>query len=147
MHKLLLPAAIVLAFPLPATAQPDDRRAEAAYITKGEADWSHAFVTGDVATIDRLLADDFIGIDSKGRRYDKATMRDWVRVGPNMTSDTVGPVEVNFYGDTAIAHGSEHQIGAAPDKLPADRVWTDVWVRRDGRWQIVAATDVDPNQR
>ena len=145
MRGLFLLAMIAL--PLPAAAQPDNRRAEAAFITKSEADWSHAFVTGDVATIDRLLADDFIGIDSLGVRYDKAKMREWVRVGPNMTSDTVGPIEVTFYGDTAVAHGSEHQVGPPPDKQPADRIWTDVWVRRDGRWQIVAATDVDPNLR
>ena len=139
--------ALLAALPLLIAAAAPDHRRDAAYITKGESDWSQAFVTGNVATIDRLLADDFVGIDSTGRRYDKATMRDWVRTGPNMTSDKVGPVDVTFYGDTAIARGSEHQIGPAPDKRPADRVWTDVWVRRDGKWQIVAATDVDPNPR
>lgn len=146
MRAFLILAA--LALPLPAAAQTDERRAEAAaYIVQGERDWGNAFVTGDVATIDRLLAEDFIGIDTHGGRYDKARMRDWVRAGPNLTSDTVGPVDVTLYGDTAIARGSEHQIGPAPGKRPADRVWTDVWVRRDGKWQIVAATDVDPNLR
>lgn len=137
---------ILLGVPLIAAAEPgqDIRAMDAQFITKGEIAWGQAFVKGDVATIDRLLADDFEGIDTHGRRYDKEQMREWVRAGPNLTSDTVGPVEIQFYGNTAIARGSEHQIGPAPDKRPASRVWTDVWVLRDGKWQIVAATDVDP---
>lgn len=141
---LRLAAALPL---IAASPPPGDRGAETAYITQGEQDWGHAFVVGDVAAIDRLLAADFVGIDTHGARYDKAKMVEWVRAGPNLTSDRIGPVDIAFYGDTAVVRGTEHQVGPLPDKRPADRAWTDVWVRRDGKWQIVAATDVDPNLR
>ena len=145
MDKARLP--IALAPLLLIAAAPADRSAEAAFIVKSEQDWGSAFVNGNVATIDRLLADDFIGIDTHGDRYDKAMMRAWVRAGPNLTSDTVGPVDVVFYGKIAIARGSEHQIGPLPERLPADRIWTDVWAKRGGRWQLISATDIDPGRR
>ncbi|MGL4314033.1 MAG: nuclear transport factor 2 family protein [Sphingomonas sp.] len=139
-----LSAIALLAIPAGAMAAPTDRSADRAVITAGEHDWGHAFVVGDRATIDRLLADDFIGIDTHGKRYTKADMVAWVVAGPNLTADTVGPVDIAFYGDVAIARGSEHQIGPAPARAAQDRVWTDVWVRRDGIWRIVSAVDVDP---
>lgn len=145
MRALIALAAVL---PLLAAAVPaDDRSADIAYITQGEQDWGHAFVVGDVGAIDRLLARDFIGIDTHGKRYDKAQMVAWVQAGPNLTSDVIGPVDIVFYGDTAVVRGTEHQVGAVPARRPADRAWTDVWVRRAGQWQIVAATDVDPDLR
>jgi hypothetical protein len=110
-------------------------------------DWGGAFVTGDVATVDRLLADDFSGIDPKGRAHGKAEMLEAVRRGPNLTSDQVGAVKVRLFGDQALAQGTEHEIGPSPERKAADRVWTDVWLRRGGQWRIVAAEDLDPGKR
>jgi ketosteroid isomerase-like protein len=124
-----------------------DRKADERAIIAGEKAWGGAFVTGDAATIDRLLAPDFAGIDPHGKAYDKPTMLRAVREGPNITSDQVGAVRVRFYGDTAIAQGSEHEVGPAPQRKPADRVWTDVWARKAGAWRIEAAEDLDPGRR
>jgi hypothetical protein len=49
-----------------------------------------------------------------------------------------------FFGETvAIIYGSEHAIGK--DKTRPDakvcQVWTDTWLKRDGKWQIVASQD------
>lgn len=144
LMALALPVALAWA-PVPAPAA--DRATDTLTIAKGEREWVDAFIKGDPTIIDRLLADDFSGLDVHGRRYTKAEMRKWAAEGPSLTSDDLGPLDIRFYGDVAIAYGSEHQVGPAPDHKPADRVWTDVWVRRDGRWQIVAATDVDPALR
>lgn len=143
LRRRTLLAMAMLALAGSAVAAPD-RAADRAVITAGEHDWGHAFVVGDRAAIDRLLADDFIGIDTHGKRYTKADMLRWVAAGPNMTADTVGPVDIVFYGDVAIARGSEHQIGPAPARTEQDRVWTDIWVRRSRQWRIVSAVDLDP---
>jgi hypothetical protein len=45
--------------------------------------------------------------------------------------------------DVAIIYGSEHAIGkdrAHPDAKVC-QVWTDTWLKRDGKWQIAAAMD------
>jgi hypothetical protein len=45
--------------------------------------------------------------------------------------------------DVAIIYGSEHAIGK--DKTHPDakqcQVWTDTWLKRDGKWHIAAAQD------
>ncbi|MDB5413217.1 MAG: hypothetical protein JWR10_1552, partial [Rubritepida sp.] len=113
-------------------------------ILEGERAWGQAFVTGDAATIDRLLAADFTGIDPTGVVYDKPKMLKAASAGPNSTSVTLGTVIVRFYGDTAIAQGSEHEVGPAPGKIERDSLWTDVWVKQGGHWRIEAAQDVTP---
>lgn len=117
-----------------------DRRA----IAEGEKAWGGAFVTGDAATVDRLLAEDFLGVDSSGRTYGKAEAMKDVRDGPRLTSDKTEPPTIRLYGDTAIAQAREHEIGPAPEFKPMERVFTDTWVKRGGRWRIVAAEDLDP---
>jgi hypothetical protein len=124
-----------------------DRADDERTIVAGEHAWGQAFVKGDAAAIDRLLADDFRGIAPDGSAYDKASMLADVRRGPPITSDSVGPITVRFFGDTAVAQGSEQEIGPAPERHLASRIWTDVWIRRDSRWQIVAAEDLDPARR
>jgi hypothetical protein len=45
--------------------------------------------------------------------------------------------------DVAIIYGSEHAIGkdkAKPDAKQC-QVWTDTWLKRNGKWQITAAQD------
>ena len=115
-------------------------------IIDGERAWGQAYVHGDVAAIDRLLADDFIGVDTRGKRYDKASVLTDVRTLPYTTSDDVTNIVVRFYGDTAVAQGDEHEVGPAPEKLPIERVFTDTWVKLNGQWRIVAAEDLDPTR-
>jgi ketosteroid isomerase-like protein len=126
------------------TARDPERTADRKEILEGERAWGQAFVTGDAATIDRLLAADFTGIDPTGIVYDKPKMLKAASAGPNSTSVTLGTVIVRFYGDTAIAQGSEHEVGPAPGKIERDSLWTDVWVKQGGHWRIEAAQDVTP---
>lgn len=129
------------------TAREPDRTADRKEILDGEKAWGQAFVTGDADTIRRLLATDFQGVDPTGRVYARSDMLQEVTAGPKSTSDTLGTVIVRFYGDTAIAQGSEHEVGAPPAKEETDTIWTDVWVKQDGHWKIEAAEDVTPQPR
>ena len=49
-------------------------------------------------------------------------------------------------GDTAVAQGSESWVRQTGER--GRFVWTDTWILREGRWQIVAAGDLiaDPLQ-
>jgi hypothetical protein len=111
------------------------------YILESERQWAESVATGDTSAIERILADDFIGVDPKGRQYNKRQMIDETRDAPKyFVSNRLNEVKVRFYRNTAIAQGSETW-----EKRSGERgrfVWTDTWLRRNGRWQIVAAEDL-----
>jgi len=111
------------------------------YILDSERQWAESVATGDTSAIDRILADDFIGVDPKGRLYSKKEMIDETRNAPKyFVSNRLNDVKLRFYGSMAIAQGSETW-----EKRSGERgrfVWTDTWLRRNGRWQIIAAEDL-----
>jgi ketosteroid isomerase-like protein len=136
-------SALAVLLAQPTLAAGDSRATDRAAIIAGERAWGQAYVTGNVATVRRLLGDDFRGIDTRGRAYDKARVIADVRSLPHGTSDRVDHINVRFYGDTAVVQANEHVEGPAPEAHPADDVFTDTWFKRDGRWWIVAAEDLD----
>jgi hypothetical protein len=68
-------------------------------------------------------------------------MIDETRDAPkSFVSNRLNDVKVRFYGNMAIAQGSETW-----EKRSGERgrfVWTDTWLQRNGHWQIVAAEDL-----
>jgi len=111
------------------------------YILDSERQWAESVATGDTSAIERILADDFIGVDPEGRLYIKQQMIDETRNAPKyFVSNRLNDVKVRFYGNTAIAQGSEtwEKRSGARGRF----VWTDTWLQRNGRWQIVAAEDL-----
>ena len=126
-----------------ACTREDDHRQVERYIIESERQWAESVATGDSSTVERILADDFIGVDPKGRFYDKATMvADTRKVPKNFLSNHANDIKVRFYGDTAVAQGDETWERRSGDPLRGRFVWTDTWVRRSGKWQIVAAEDL-----
>ena len=118
-----------------------DHKETERYIVDSERQWAESVATGDTAAIERILADDFIGVDPKGHLYTKQRMIDETRNAPKyFVSNRLNDVKVRFYRRMAIAQGSETW-----EKRSGERgrfVWTDTWLRRNGRWQIVAAEDL-----
>ena len=52
---------------------------------------------------------------------------------------TVDDVTVRVYGEAAVARGTDTREMADGSKGAA--LGTDTWIRRNGKWQIVAAQD------
>lgn len=44
------------------------------FITTSEKAWAQAIAIGDTLTIKRIMAEDFVGMNSKGKTYDKQTL-------------------------------------------------------------------------
>lgn len=111
------------------------------YIKLSEQQWAEASMKRDTATVERILADDFVGLDPVGTFFRKAEELASVSKNEgNYVSAKGNDVEVRFYGDAAVARGSESW-----EKRNGERgryVWTDTWIHRNGKWQIVAAVDV-----
>jgi ketosteroid isomerase-like protein len=118
-----------------------DQKETERYILESERQWAESVASGDTSAIERILADDFVGVDPKGHPYNKQQMIADTRNAPKyFVSNRLNDVKVRFYGDTAIAQGSETW-----EKRTGERgrfVWTDTWIRRNGHWQIAAAEDL-----
>ena len=111
------------------------------YICESERGWAASVATGDASTVERILADDFIGVHPSGKHYKKAEMVAGTPKAPEIfASNEVNDVVVRFYGNTAIAQGSETWRKKNGDR--GQFIWTDTWLKRNGQWQIVAAEDL-----
>ena len=89
------------------SVQKDQKETER-YILESERQWAESVATGDTSAIERILADDFVGVDPKGHLYTKRQMVDDTRNAPKyFVSNRLNDVKVRFYGTTAIAQGSE----------------------------------------
>jgi hypothetical protein len=122
-------------------ATADDKTAQ--FMIDMERKWAEGACTNN-GVVSELLADDFQGTSTAGERYSKADeLRD--EKGPHSAhSCALDDAKVRFFGeDVAIIYGSEHTIGK--DKTNPDakqcQVFTDTWLKRNGKWQIAAAQD------
>ncbi len=135
-------AVLALGCAPPATARDDD--ATSKEIARLETVYSQTFVSGDLATADRLLADDFVAVmGPNAKRYDKAAMLAEVASLPHQTSATVTSVTVRSYGDTAVALGAEDDVNAGAKDV-SHRTWLDTWRRTPGGWRMVAFAEITP---
>lgn len=144
-RKLLVFAACGLICSLYATRARDSAATADAerYIKESERLWAESVVTGDTSAVERFLADDIVGVDPDGSIYNKAKELEETRQGPeDFVSNHLNDVKVRFYGDTAIVQGSESWVRRTGSPLRGRYVWIDTWMKRNGKWQIVASVDV-----
>jgi Domain of unknown function (DUF4440) len=112
------------------------------YIEDSERQWAESVATNNSEVLERILADDFVWI-LDGRKLTKAEAIADAKAGPgDFLSDHVDEINVRFYGNTAVAQGSETWTRNNPNHPKGRFVWTDTWLYRNGKWQIVAAEDL-----
>ena len=114
-------------------------KAAEGYIIECSRDWAETVVTGDRTKRKIYFADDFVGTSTTGTRYDKAAIVKETGPATYIISNTLDSVDVRFYGDTAVALGEETWV--KKDGSSGRYIWTDIWLYRNGQWQIVAAQD------
>ena len=122
-------------------------------IAKEEDKLTVASRTIDVAALDRLYADDIMMTTVLGHTGRiKASMLDEARRGiaerqaataagtPIETTYTKDDLQVTGQGDTAVT-SYRFVVKLTGAGLHVERAYrtTNVWMRRDGRWQVVAA--------
>jgi hypothetical protein len=112
-----------------------------------ERKWAEGVCTNN-GVISELLADDFQGTSTGGERYTKADELRDEKAPHSARGCALDDAKVRFFSsssgeDVAIIYGSEHAIGK--DKTHPDakqcQVWTDTWLKRNGKWQVAAAQD------
>jgi ketosteroid isomerase-like protein len=109
-------------------------------LLKLEREWLDAYLKRDVAAMERIEADDFIITHADGRVFTKADeianlKKSTGQSDPSM-SFTTEETRVRIFGDTAILTG----VFVAKQKDSTERSrYTDVYVKRNGRWQVAAS--------
>jgi len=142
--KMVLLGAILSVVAIFVVHAQDAGNAEAErYIKDSERQWAESVASGDSTVVERILAEDFVGVDPDGSLYEKAKMvKDTVSAPKYFLSNHLNEVKVRFYGDAAVAQGSESWVRRSGTPLHGRFAWTDTWIKRNGKWQIVAAEDL-----
>jgi ketosteroid isomerase-like protein len=98
-----------------------------------------AQVAGDGAALGRLVADDYLLVNSHGETETKADLiRDYTTPGFKLDPFTVGERVTQLWPDGAVLGGVVTLTGAEKGLRYAVRLrFADVWARRSGRWQLV----------
>jgi uncharacterized protein (TIGR02246 family) len=99
-----------------------------------------AQIHADAAALDRIYADDFIGIGPSGAvRTKPQVLADFTSYDLKFQSITTDEVQVRVYENTAVETGLSTMIGQDKGKtVPRDNRFTRVWVKQQGRWRLVA---------
>jgi uncharacterized protein (TIGR02246 family) len=129
----------------PAAAAPrQDSAADEKEILHLENTLIHAWGANDISTLRDLLADEFQYWSFKGIRRNKADLLRQVEKShtsgdTDLNTEVADPL-VKVYGDTAIFTARIIDTGKHPDGLAfrSETCVTVLYVRRAGRWQIVA---------
>jgi len=104
-----------------------------------EQAWLNAEKNHDAAAFEKLVADDWIAMSPDGKSQTKAERAAEIKTG-STASATLGDMKVRVFGDTAVVTGTDDEITMANGKKSSDHyVWTDVFVKRNGKWLAVAS--------
>lgn len=99
-----------------------------------------AMCEGDIATLEKLLADSLVYTHSYGGADSKASYLAGVRSKRWQYRKVERPVEdIQVFGDCALVTGHV-RIDLIADGAPKmlESRFTNVWIRRGGAWQMVA---------
>jgi len=120
-------------------ASPDDPTAKT--ITALENMWAHTACSSVPEALKAAFAEDFQGTSPKGKRYGRPTS--WGGEGDN-TDCQLQQIQIRLFGNSlAVAYGDERSVSKKKDGTEAKHclAWTDTWLKRSGKWQIIAAQD------
>jgi Domain of unknown function (DUF4440) len=90
---------------------------------------------------DKLIANDFLGIDPKGEITDKPQTLERRRLGKMIFhSITADDIRVRIYGNTAIVTGHTEVRGRHEGRdVAGDYRYTRVYLRKAGSWRVVSS--------
>ena len=115
------------------------------YIRESERQWAESVANGDASVVERILADDFLGVDPDGSFYEKAKMVADTREAPKeFISNRLNDVKVRFFGDTAVAQGNESWVRRTVTPLRGRFVWTEARATTSG---LVSLRGFRPSHR
>ncbi len=145
--KMILATALLLFAASPFAYSQTDTRATSGNakveqeIRRLEREWFDSYVRGDRAAFDRIVADEVVITYGNGSVGNKSQAIAEIKAPADSSYSLTGDdIQVRVYGDTAVVTGRVTEKGTFNGRnLNSQSRYTDVWVRRNGRWQVVAA--------
>ena len=103
-----------------------------------ESDWYEATIKKDTATIDKILADDWV-VQTASSASTKAEAIDDLKSGNfKMESGTLLDLKARVFGDVVVVIGSDESKSSFNGKERSGRsIWTDIFTKRQGPWRAV----------
>jgi ketosteroid isomerase-like protein len=99
-----------------------------------------AQVNADAVALDRIYADDFVGVGPSGTvRTKPQVISDFTSGDLRFQSITTDEVQVRVYEKAAVETGLSTMVGQDRGKaVPRDTRFTRVWIKQLGHWRLVA---------
>ena len=145
MNRMLVIAVVMVAVgPLALGQKQSARRTQTETVVEGirklDDERIQAQIHADAAALDRIYADDFIGIGPSGTvRTKPQVLADFTSHDLKFQSITTDDVRFRVYGNTVVETGRSIMVGQDKGKVvPRDNRFTRVWVKQQGRWRLVA---------
>ncbi len=114
----------------------DKQKVALAVLTDLEHEWTVANINADKQKLNRILADDYVGMSSDGKNQGKAEYLRTIERDTAIQKWEFEDLKVSLMGDRASLDGVIRL--QLPDQEAAFR-FTDKFVWRDGRWQAVGS--------
>ncbi len=119
-------------------AQKHERRHE---IDQLEDEWRNAVLSGDIKTMDSLMADDYMAVTPSGTLQSRDEILQDMKSGRmHFNSLVVTDRKIRFYGDTAVVTSLASVQATTPDgQLTGNYRYTRVYVcNAQGIWKVVS---------
>jgi uncharacterized protein (TIGR02246 family) len=116
-------------------------------ILKLFTDGDRALIAADLAALSRIFADDYIQYDESGKAFTKEDVLTNLKSGVirYLSMISTGRQIRILKDDVAIVHGSEEdEVEQAGRRVQVRYVYTDLVMKRNGKWQIVASQLAKP---
>jgi ketosteroid isomerase-like protein len=107
--------------------------------------WKQAVVQRDAQALHRLYADEYTSTDREGQVWAKTEDIQIDTAGNfRLESFKLDDLNVHLYGNVAVVTGRNRGRGTLLGRPASSETrFTDVFVRRDGRWQCVTSHSTD----
>ncbi|HKV74717.1 MAG TPA: nuclear transport factor 2 family protein [Gemmatimonadales bacterium] len=101
-----------------------------------------ASLAGDVEWYRRMLAGEFVCIDSDGSVLDKTAFLRQTAQGSDLAEYRLDEVEIRFYGDLAWVRATG--LWTSKAGVPGISRYIDIYVLKGGEWQVISAQITRP---
>ena len=140
-HKSTVLLLTIALLALQGNAQSQKTETTAQTLTALENKWVGALAKSDVVTLDSILSDTYVDTDEDGHRTDKKGLLSALKSGDlKFESIKLLDMTVHNYGDAGIVIGNAEQTGTFKgDPISGKIVFTDTFIRQNGKWKAVAS--------
>ena len=146
MKTFFLPILLACACIAPVSANSSETAAskdanDIAMIKQIEKDMGDAMVAVDIDKLGSYFADDWVTTVPAGKMATvtkEKILQDFKSGNDKLESFELGPIDVQVFGNVAIAHGASTEKRTRNGKDASGQfVWTDILEKRAGKWVVV----------